>query len=272
MEDTMFCKQCGTEIVPDSKFCNVCGNPTSDDDFTQAPKNTGVSTPVEVKSKPRAWVIIFGVLLSLTILGLIIGIPLIITELKQHAQGTRPRNTGWLVAGVIYAIIFASAMSNKNSNTSNTSENRPSPSSSQVGHLNTGPSEYKLGDTIQLQNHQIMVSEVRTNYQTSNEFDRPQNSANMFVAIHVVIKNTSNDDLLVNSFGFQLEDETGTMRPETIIVSLNDMLESVTLRPDGRIEGNIGFEAKKDSNILNLHYSGGIFGGGDVVVNLLASR
>jgi len=128
---------------------------------------------------------------------------------------------------------------------------------------------YATGETIQLKNHTLVVSDVNKDYKSGNQFDNPQDSNNSYVVMTVAITNTgSSDELAVNDWGFKLEDETGTQRSTTIGGIADGKLQSVTLAKDGKTSGKIVFEAKKNSSTLKLHYSPGIFGGDDITVNL----
>jgi len=128
--------------------------------------------------------------------------------------------------------------------------------------------EYAIGDTINLKDHQVIVNSVDANYKSNNEFEKPQNPENSFAVVDVTVVNTGKKDLLVNDWGFKLEDETGTQRSTTFFSGIDGQLESVTLSPNGKISGKIAFEAKKDSSKLVLHYSGGIASGGEVTIKL----
>lgn len=127
---------------------------------------------------------------------------------------------------------------------------------------------YTVGETINLKNHQLIVNSVDKNFKSSNQFDTPQNSENVFVTVNVTIVNNGSSDLSVNSFGFTLEDESGTQRNTTIIAGLDNDLGTVTVSPNGKVTGNLGFEAKANSATLKLHYSPGAFGGDEVTINL----
>lgn len=267
----MFCSKCGNTVSAGQQYCSTCGA-----DVSQNHPSQSFTSSLSGSSNPRIWVIIFGGLLCLTCIGLVIGIPLIVTELKKRPSGTHAQNTGWIIAGcVLFAFIAIGAIvGSDESTTPNESAQKISNSAEQSSPTvaaeatSDQSSDYKVGDVIKLDNHAISVTDVVPNFTSSNEFDKPQNSDNVFVAVHVVIKNTSDDDLLVNSMGFELEDENGTKRTETIVAGLNDPLETVTLSKGGTIEGNIAFEAKANSSVLKLYYSGGVFGGGEVVINL----
>ena len=166
----------------------------------------------------------------------------------------------WFWVVVIIVIIIASngSKDNNSSTTSNSGSNSEQASNT----------EYKIGDTIQLKNHSIVVNSVNKNYSSGNQFDKPQDSANSFVVVDVTFINTGNDDLSVNDFGFKLEDETGTQRSTTFDGLSDGKLQSVTLSKGGKTSGKIVFEAKTGSSLLKLHYQGGVFGGNEVIINL----
>lgn len=143
----------------------------------------------------------------------------------------------------------------------------PVPSSGTQNQTET-KKEYTIGDTINLKDHQIVVNSVDPNFSSGNMFDKPQSPDNSFVVVDVSVTNSGSKDLLVNDFGFKLEDETGTQRNITIIAGVEGNLQSVTLSPNGKTSGKLAFEAKKDSSKLILHYSGGISSGGEVTIRL----
>ena len=164
---------------------------------------------------------------------------------------------GLIVLIIIIAVVAGSGSSNKSSsNSSNPTKQSET------------KKDYVVGETINLKNHQLVINSVDKNFQSSNMFDKPQSSDNDFVAVDVTITNTGSKDLLVNSFGFKLEDETGTQRMTSLIAGLGDQLQSVTISPNGKTTGKLGFEAKSDSKTLKLHYNPGVLGGSEVTVNL----
>ena len=129
-------------------------------------------------------------------------------------------------------------------------------------------SEYAVGEIVKLKNHELVVTEVKQGYKSTNEFDKPQSGDNEFVVMTVQITNTGTDQIDANSFGFKLEDETGTQRNGTIVAGVDGELQSVTLSPGGKTTGKLAFEAKKSSSTLKLHYSPGLFGGEAVIIKL----
>lgn len=162
---------------------------------------------------------------------------------------------GLIVLIIIIAVIAGSGSSNKTSSSNNSKQT-------------TTKTEYAIGDTINLRDHQLIVNSVDTNYKSTNQFDTPQKSENVFVAVDVTLINNGKSDLLVNDFGFKLEDETGTQRNSAFIAGIDGQLESVTLSPGGKTSGKLSFEAKKDSSKLILHYDGNGLLGNEITVKL----
>jgi hypothetical protein len=162
--------------------------------------------------------------------------------------------------GIIVLIIIISVAVSSGSKSNSSSGNK-----SGSGQTKT---DFAVGETINLNDHQLIVNSVNPNFSSGNEFDKPQDPANSFVVVNVTLVNTGNNDLLVNDWGFKLEDETGTQRDSAMIAGMDNSLQSVTLSHGGKISGNIGFEAKANSSKLILHYSGNIGNAGGVTIKL----
>jgi hypothetical protein len=79
----MRCARCDTELLGYELFCTQCGQPMGSP-HGQPPTSLGVH-------RPRAWVVVLGVLLSMTCFGAVIGVPLIVTELQRPSL----RGLGW---------------------------------------------------------------------------------------------------------------------------------------------------------------------------------
>jgi hypothetical protein len=135
---------------------------------------------------------------------------------------------------------------------------------------------YHVGEEISLRGHSIIVNKFKQGFHSSNEYDKPQNSSNEFVVVNITTTNTKSkpffhrkknqsdekDSLPVNMFGFELEDDSGVKRNPTIVVGMENIMETVNLQPGGKVNGNIAFEAQKGSETLILHYSGNYKSGG----------
>lgn len=160
---------------------------------------------------------------------------------------------------IVIAIIIFSGSGNKSSS------GGTSPDATNSG---SQKSEYAVGEIVKLKNHELVVTDVKQGYTSSNMFDKPRSADNEFVVVTVQITNTGSDQIDANSFGFKLEDETGTQRNGTIVAGVDGELQSVTLSPGGKTAGKLAFEAKKGSSTLKLHYSPGLFGGDSVIIKL----
>lgn len=166
--------------------------------------------------------------------------------------------------GIIVLIILVSALSNDSGgNTKNSDTKSNSNKSSQQK-----DKVYSVGDTINLDNHQLIVNSVNKDIDSGNQFEKPDDPNNDYVEVNVTLLNNGRKDLDFNSFGFTLEDDSGVKRDSTFVSSVTNSLQSATLVPGGKTTGNLVFEAKADSSFLKLHYSPGVFGGNEVVVNL----
>lgn len=166
--------------------------------------------------------------------------------------------TGFMIIIILIIIVSVAGGGDNDTNTADNNSNQQS----------SEKTEFVAGETIQLNNHTLVVNNVNKNYSSGNQFDKPSDSNNCYVVMDVTITNTGdNDDLSVNDFGFKLEDETGTQRNTTIGI-VDGPLQSVTLSKGGTTSGKLIFEAKKNSSVLKLHYSPGIFGGDEITVIL----
>ncbi|MCL5094343.1 MAG: DUF4352 domain-containing protein [Patescibacteria group bacterium] len=169
--------------------------------------------------------------------------------------------TGWLALSIL--AFFAFLGGSGGGKTSNTNQ----PTQTNTVKTEEKKSSYNIGETISLSDHQLIVNSVDKNYKTGNEYMAPQDPNNNFVAVNITLVNNGKNDLPANMYGFKLEDETGAQRMVTYVSVANE-LQSVTLSPGGKVTGNIAFEAKSGSKVLKLHYSGNIFSGGEVIINL----
>ena len=174
----------------------------------------------------------------------------------------------FILLGATYSNPDKPTLSNTNESTA---ENSEAPKADNTPTKNAEPvdkTEFAAGETIQLKNHTLKVNSVNKNYSSGNQFIKPSDSNNSYVLLDVTFVNTSqNDDLPINSYGFKLEDETGTKRDTTFGV-VDGSLQSVTLAKGGTTSGKILFEAKRNSSVLKLYYTPGIFGGSEITVNL----
>jgi len=173
---------------------------------------------------------------------------------------------GAIVLFILIAVVAGSGSSNKNTSSSIPVQSNTS-STGSTKQTETKKS-FTKDEVITLKDHELYITGVQEDFDTGNPYLKPEQDSNMFVVVGVKIKNTGTKDLLFNPYGFKLEDGAGVQRDTTYLTGLENRLESATLSPGAEATGNIGFEAKKDSSRLILHYSGNIFSGGEVTIKL----
>lgn len=114
--------------------------------------------------------------------------------------------------------------------------------------------EYVVGDTIKLDDRDVIVTKVKRNYSTGNQFAKPE-SGNEFVLVTIKVKNTSDSSIDYNSYNFKLQDSEGVQKDEDISVLSEGQLNSGSLATGGKVSGKIGFQVKKGDKKLALLYS-----------------
>lgn len=180
-------------------------------------------------------------------------------EVNSQPVKAKKKKWPWIVGGIVLLFVIIGVSGSNNPNSS---------SGGKVKQEEESKKEYAVGEVINFNNHQQLVNSVNKNYQSSNPYEKPQDPTNSFVLVNVTITNNGSSDLPVDMFGFKLEDETGAQRNTTFLSGATNLLQSVTLSPGGKVTGNLPFEAKAGSKTLKLHYSGNMFSGGEVIVNL----
>lgn len=180
---------------------------------------------------------------------------------KKEGMSTK-KKVGIGCLGIIVFFVLIGALASSGGDSTSSTNNGGSTTTQEA------KKDYAAGETINLKNHQLTITSVNKNYSSGNPYDKPQSSDNSYVLVDVSIVNNGGGEIDVNPYGFKLEDESGTQRDNTWGGLADGKLESVTLSPGGKTSGKIVFEAKRGSSVLKLHYSPGLFGGGEVIINL----
>jgi hypothetical protein len=129
---------------------------------------------------------------------------------------------------------------------------------------------FKIGDQIQLGSSLLTVTNIRKNWISSNQFDKPLNTQDVYVLVSVEIENKGSSDLnLSGMFDFKLEDANGLQKSDSLGgVGLNK-LPSGSLSPNGKVSGDILFEINKNALAnLKLKYKPLFSSGKEVVIEL----
>lgn len=114
---------------------------------------------------------------------------------------------------------------------------------------------FKVNDVIKLDGYEVVVSQVERDYQSSNQFIKP-NDGNEFIRIHVEVKNNSSDKKSYNYTDWELEDANGALTSVDIAgYSADDSgLGYGDLTSGGKKTGTLVFQIPKGQTGLKLHY------------------
>lgn len=175
--------------------------------------------------------------------GVLMGIPGIMNLVKKNQNGVNPKYLLWIPVTVLtFWFLLAIGFSTKEKSVSKPRNIKP-------------PIVLNVNKSVTNDDVIVTANNVIQGYNSSNRFDKPDNTNNEFVVVYVTIKNSSLKPVHISSLNFTLEDDAGVKRYQTSIAGMNNKFEFVTLQPQGKIIGNIAFEAQKNSSKLILHYS-----------------
>ncbi|HEY3377766.1 MAG TPA: DUF4352 domain-containing protein [Armatimonadota bacterium] len=263
----MYCPGCGYPLDENTVTCGVCGTDVlreqpaapADAASSVSPRQTWMLAPPSKPVRPRVWVLAFGLLLSLTFLGLLIGIPLIMSELRVRSSGLPAQNLGWCVAGLVYGLFFSLFLL--------VAWLMPRGYLDRPSH---GPSHvYCAGERVIMKDHTLTVTAVDTNFQSGYEFEKPSYLDEVYVLVGISITNDSDRRISINSMGFRLDDGTDSANEVVTLSGMSDRLRQGYLAPHESTTGNIAFVAKRKSSKLILHYRGNLFSGSPISIDLL---
>ena len=114
--------------------------------------------------------------------------------------------------------------------------------------------EYKVGETVTLNNHALTVTNVQRDYSTGNKYMAP-GSGNEFIKVTVKLENKSSGNINVNSYDFKVQDGGGSAGyPKSATYALDDKFDSAQLAPGGSKTGSLVFEVPKGDQNLKLIY------------------
>ena len=129
------------------------------------------------------------------------------------------------------------------------------------------PQVFKVGDTVELGDLQVVVHGVTDPYTASNEFITPA-AGQRWVAVDVEVKNTSDKAVPISSLAqFEVQDATNAAYPVTIT---GDTLATIDgeAAAQGARRGTMVFEVPAAATGLKLNFKGDIFSSGSATVVL----
>ncbi|MRA75625.1 DUF4352 domain-containing protein [Bacillus thuringiensis] len=126
--------------------------------------------------------------------------------------------------------------------------------------------EFKVGETIQLGDYKLTVSNVEKSQ--GGEFDKPKEGQEFIIA-NLTIENGGKKEISYNPFDFNLQNSEGNIVDQAFtMVNEETQLNSGKLAPNGKITGTIAFETKKDDPKLQLIFKPNFLSKKEVRINL----
>ncbi|OOZ85007.1 DUF4352 domain-containing protein [Bacillus cereus] len=126
--------------------------------------------------------------------------------------------------------------------------------------------EFKVGETIQLGDHKLTVSNIEKSQ--GGEFDKPK-EGHEFIIANLTIENGGKEEISYNPFDFTLQNSEGNIVNETFTtVNQNTQLNAGQLAPNGKVTGSIAFEAKQSDPKLQLIFKPNFLSSKEIRVNL----
>ncbi|HEY1085540.1 MAG TPA: DUF4352 domain-containing protein [Candidatus Saccharimonadales bacterium] len=155
----------------------------------------------------------------------------------------------WLIIIIVLIGIGGAAGGNKDDTTTSTSSSN-SNSESKSAEEKT---DFKVGETASFDDKSITITKVQRNYDTGNQFARPE-SGKEFVIVTVKITNNSDSTLDYNTFEFKMQDSDGVQQNEAIMALSEGKLNSGSLAKNGKVTGKLAYEVPKGDKGLKLLY------------------
>jgi hypothetical protein len=152
---------------------------------------------------------------------------------------------------VVLAIIGTAVGGDKNQTASNT--NNDTGTNAQSNSSEAEKTEFNVGETATFDGKSITISNVQRNYDTGNQFARPE-AGKEFVLVTVDIANNGSGTLDYNTYEFKLQDSNGVQQSESFTALSEGKLNSGSLAAGGKVSGKLAYEVPKDDAGLKLIY------------------
>lgn len=156
----------------------------------------------------------------------------------------------WLIIIIVLIIIGGALGGDKTPSSSNTSDGNSAQDTSKVDEKR----EFAVGETADIDDRKLSITEVQRNYDTGNQFAQPE-SGKEFVIITVSIENNGDNEINYNTFDFKLQDSNGVQQNEDYMALSEGKLNSGSLAAGGKVTGKLAYQVPKDDAGLKLLFT-----------------
>lgn len=126
--------------------------------------------------------------------------------------------------------------------------------------------EFKIGDTVAIDDREMTVKEVRRGY--TSKYLTP-GEGNEYVLVRVEFQNKSDEKVSWYSNEWKIEDSNGAIEgTATMVNDEDDRLDYGELAPNGKKAGTLVYEVPKGDTNLRLHYQPSMFGKREAIISL----
>jgi len=153
----------------------------------------------------------------------------------------------WVLIVIVLAAIGGATGGNKSNIATNAGSNGNQSNKTEE------KTEFKVGETASFDDKSITVTDIQRNYDTGNQFAKPE-SGKEFVIVTVNIVNNSSSSLDYNTFEFKMQDSNGVQQSEAFTALSEGKLNSGSLAKGGKVTGKLAYEVPKDDAGLKLLY------------------
>lgn len=174
--------------------------------------------------------------------------------MKSHKDSKPWYKRFWVWFAIIVAlIVIGNALGGQNNNNpaGTTDSDKTSSQEKQRADVKT---EFSIGETADIDDRKLSVTEVVRNYDTGNEFAQPE-SGKEFVIVTVSIENNGDNEIDYNTFDFKLQDSNGVQLDEDFMALSEGKLNSGSLAAGGKITGKLSYQVPKDDTGLKLLFT-----------------
>lgn len=126
--------------------------------------------------------------------------------------------------------------------------------SSSMSNSDSQKNEFKVGDTIAIEDYEVTVLDVVRNFDSGNPYITPKDGKE-FVKVNIQVVNKSDETKSYNVLEWKIQDSDGAIEsPDGLSYTVDDGLNSGELASGGKKNGSIVFEAPAGDAGLKLHY------------------